>query len=97
MKPPARTAIVATVVANDPWSDHREQLASITAALEEADNVLYELRIARAQAVIEASDDGMPQREIGAELGISHTMVQKIIAEEAGRLEIVETIRSMRI
>ena len=69
---------------DDQWSDHRKKLSECAEDIWEAEDQLQEAYGERAAAVLDAWDDGMPQREIGYELGISHTMVQKIIAGELG-------------
>jgi len=66
----------------DEWSDHRKMLSSAADAIADAEEQLQEAYEERASAVLDAWDDGMPQREIGYELGVSHTMVQKILAGE---------------
>jgi Trp operon repressor len=45
-------------------------------ARDEIERVLEE----RAELVEQAADEGMPQREIGFELMVSHTTVQRILA-----------------
>jgi DNA-binding NarL/FixJ family response regulator len=76
------TGVAREVTPADSWDVHRQALADCRDAIEEAEEQLQEAYSERGAAVIDAWDDGMPQREIGWELGISHTMVQKIIAGE---------------
>lgn len=78
------TPVAREVTPADSWDFHRKELADAKDRIEEAEDALQEAYEERASAVLDAWDDGMPQREIGYELGISHTMVQKIIAGEIG-------------
>lgn len=76
------TRVASEGEAEDPWADHRAELQAAAADIEDLQDQLQDAYADRADAVIGAWEDGMPQREIGYELSISHTMVQKIIAQE---------------
>jgi DNA-directed RNA polymerase specialized sigma24 family protein len=71
---------IAATVDDLPDTDWVNDLGEVRDAIDQARDVLRELFAIRASLVIDAWDEGMPQREIGWELGISHTAVQKIIA-----------------
>jgi Trp operon repressor len=64
----------------DEWSNIRDELRDITNAIDDARYELEDLLEHRAELVEQAADEGMPQREIGFELGVSHTTVQRILA-----------------
>jgi predicted transcriptional regulator len=59
-----------------------ERLTKIAEEIQEQQDQLDDLYQARADLIVEAVDDGMSYREIAAELGITHTAVQKIFDDE---------------
>lgn len=80
----AATGVAREGTPADSWDDHREILSGIRSQIEDAEDELQQLYDSRSEAVADAWSEGMPQREIGYELGISHTMVQKILGGEMG-------------
>jgi DNA-directed RNA polymerase specialized sigma24 family protein len=61
------------------WDYVRADLSDISDEIHAALMELAELYERRADLVLDAAAEGMPQREIGYELGVSHTAVQKIL------------------
>ena len=59
-----------------------DDLAAVAAAILQAQEQLTELRSIRATIVEAAIDEGMSHRQIAECLGITHTAVQKILAEQ---------------
>jgi len=63
----------------DPFAHLRDELSRVANEIDDARDELERLLEERAELVEEAADEGMPQREIGYELAVSHTTVQRIL------------------